>query len=205
MIIHDVEQRSAAWDALRLGKPTASNFDKILTPGGKLSEQWKRYAYHLIAERLLGRPVGTYTSPAMERGAIVESEARAWYELYNNIDVRRVGFIETDDHRIGCSPDFLVGEEGLGEIKCPEPAAMVEYLLTGELDKRYKPQIQGQLWVSERKWVDIIAWHDELPRCVIRVERDEEYIEKLGREVLSTCAEIDRVIGMINDLQHEKD
>ena len=199
-IIHDVPQRSEMWDRLRLGVPTASNFHKIITPLGKTSVQYKEYCYHLIAERLLGRKVDTYTSPAMERGTIVEDEAIAWYELTQDMDTSPVGFIASNDGRIGCSPDRLVGDEGLLEIKAPLPATQVGYLITGKLDQRYTPQIQGQLYISERQWVDIVAWHEELPRTIIRVERDEEYIKKLAKALAEVNAEIDRVMGMIDSV-----
>jgi len=196
-LIYEVEQRSEAWDRLRLGIPTSSCFEKIYTPGGKPSAMWKRYTYHLIAERLLQRAVGTYTSPAMERGVIVEADAAAWYELTEDIETQKIGFITTDDGKIGASPDRLVGDDGLLEIKCPEPAAQVEYLLTGKLDRTYYPQLQGQLYVSERAWVDIVAWSDALPSAVIRVERDEKYIDGLAKELARFNDEIERVMGMI--------
>jgi len=197
MKIIDCEQRSEAWNIARLGIPTASCFDKIYTPGGKASASWKRYAYHLIAERLLQRAVSTYTSPAMEQGVIVEADAAAWYELTEDVETSKIGFITTDDGKIGASPDRLVGEIGLLEIKCPQPAAQVEYLLTGKLDRTHYPQLQGQLYVSERAWVDVVAWSDELPSTVIRVERDEKYIAGLAEQLIDFNREVDRVMGMI--------
>jgi hypothetical protein len=133
----------------------------------------------------------------MERGQIVEADAAEWYELTENLDTQKIGFITTDDGRIGASPDRLIGDEGLLEIKCPEPAAQVEYLLTGKLERSYYPQLQGQLLVSGRAWVDIVAWSADLPSTVIRVERDEKYIAGLATELGSFNAEIDRVMGMI--------
>jgi len=207
-IIHEVEQRSAEWDKLRLGIVTSSCFHMILTPGGKPSEQWKRYAYHLIAERLLQRSVGTYTSPAMERGQIVEADAADWYELTQDVDTRKIGFIMSDDGKVGASPDRLVGDDGLLEIKCPEAAAQVEYLLADATNgllkhplRKYWPQVQGQLYVAERQWVDVLAWSEELPSTVIRVERDEPYIEKLAKEIASCNREIERVMGLIDGVR----
>jgi hypothetical protein len=202
-ILHDVEQRSEAWDRLRLGIPTASCFHMIVTPGGKPAAQFERYAHHLIAERRLQRHVNTYTSPAMERGAARESEAADWYEFSTDVDAGKIGFISTDDGRIGCSPDRLIGEDGLLEIKCPEPAAQVGYLLTGKIARTYKPQIQGQLWVSERQWIDVLAYSDEhplLPHHIVRVERDEKYIAVLEREVTNFADELDRAMEKINSV-----
>lgn len=197
-VLHDVIQRSEAWDRLRRGIPTASHFHMIVTPGGKHakprpSEQWQHYAYHLLAERILGRTVDSYTSPWMERGMELEDDAVRWYEFEYDRDTRPIGFISTDDGKIGCSPDRLVGDDGLIELKCPAPATMVEYLLTGAIEKRYRPQIQGQLYISERQWCDVIAWHPELPRTVIRVERNEEFIEFLAGQLTDFCNYLERI------------
>jgi hypothetical protein len=182
-ILHDCAQYGEKYDQLKLGLPTSSNFSRIITPGGEPSRQWKGYAYHLIAERLLGRKVNTYTSPHMERGVIVEIEAAEWYEFAHNMETRKIGFVTNDEGTIGCSPDRLIGEWGLLEIKCPGPPGQVEYLLTGKPHRDHRPQLQGQLWITKREWVDILCWHDELPRIVVRAERDETFIAKLRAEM----------------------
>jgi hypothetical protein len=116
---HDVTQYSEVYDRLRLGIPTSSHFHKIITPQGKPSKQWREYACILIAERILQRKIEFYNSLAMERGLIVEAEAADWYEFDQDVIVERVGFITDDNHTIGCSPDRLVGDEGLLEISRP--------------------------------------------------------------------------------------
>src|SRR5271165_5391532 len=116
---HDVAQYSEVYDRLRLGIPTSSHFHKIITPQGKPSKQWREYACVLIAERILQRKIEFYHSPTMERGLIVEAEAADWYEFDQDVTVQRVGFITDDNHTVGCSPDRLVGDEGLLEIKAP--------------------------------------------------------------------------------------
>ena len=118
-IFHDVAQYSDQYDRLKLGIPTSSHFHKIITPQGKPSKQWREYACMLIAERILQRKIDLYKSLPMERGLIVEAEAADWYEFDQDVTVQRVGFITDDDHTIGCSPDRLVGDEGLLEIKAP--------------------------------------------------------------------------------------
>jgi hypothetical protein len=182
-IFHDVAQYSAAYDRLKLGIATSSNFHKIITPQGKLSKQWREYACVLIAERLLLQKIEFYNSPAMERGLIVEAEAADWYEFDQDVATRRVGFITDDDHTIGCSPDRLVGEDGLLEIKAPLPHTQVEYWISGKVNERFWPQLQGQLYITQRRWVDIVCWHDVLPKIVMRVEPDEKFIELLDREL----------------------
>ena len=115
----DVAQYSEAYDRLKLGIPTSSNFHKIITPQGKPSKQWREYTCVLIAERILQRKIEFYRSAPMERGLIVEAEAADWYECDQDVTVQKVGFITDDNHTIGCSPDRLVGDEGLLEIKAP--------------------------------------------------------------------------------------
>ena len=180
---HDVAQYSEAYDRLKLGIPTSSNFHKIITPQGKPSKQWREYACVLIAERLLQQRIEFYNSPAMERGLIVESEAADWSEFDRDVITQRVGFITDDDHTMGCSPDRLVGEDGLLEIKAPLPHTQVEYWISGKLNERFWPQLQGQLYITQRDWVDILCWHDVLPKLIMRVEPDEAFIKTLDHEL----------------------
>jgi hypothetical protein len=200
---HDVAQYSDEYDRLRLGIPTSSNFHKIITPQGKPSKQWREYACVLIAERILQQKIEFYNSPAMERGLIVEADAVDWYEFDQDVTTQRVGFITDDNHTLGCSPDRLVGAGGLLEIKAPLPHTQVDYWISGEISERFRPQLQGQLYISQRSWVDIVCWHDVLPRLIMRVEPDEKYIEALDRELLIFNYFIDRVMDKIratNDL-----
>src|ERR1700745_607682 len=119
----------------------------------------------------------------MERGLIVEAEAADWYEFDQDVTVQRVGFITDDNHTIGCSPDRLLGEGRLLENNGPVPHPHVENWLSGEGHERFRPQVQGQLYVSQRSWVDIVCWHDVLPKVVMRVEPDEQFIKILDREL----------------------
>jgi hypothetical protein len=182
-IYHNLTQYSEEYDRLKLGIPTSSNFHKIITPQGKPAKQWRGYACVLIAERILQHKIEFYNSPAMERGLIVEAEAADWYEFDHDVTVQSIGLITDDDHTMGCSPDRLVGHDGLREIKAPLPQTQVEYWISGELTERFPPQLQGQLYVSQRSWVDILCWHDVLPKLVMRVEPDEKFIAALAREL----------------------
>jgi hypothetical protein len=180
----------------------------VVTPTGKSSTQWEALADHLLAERYLKRQVDTYTSPEMERGAEVEDQAIAWYEFAQDVETQAIGFISSEEYteekpgghrwyRYGASPDRLIGEDGLLEIKAPKPNTQMNYLRTGKLAKKYTPQLQGQLWVSGRKWVDVVAWRDDMPRIVLREERDDKFIAILEKEVTHFADEIDRVYRMI--------
>ena len=182
-VLHDVAQYSEEYDRLKIGIPTSSNFHKVITLQGKPSKQWRAYACVLIAERILQQRIEFYNSPAMERGLIVEAEAADWYEFDQDLTVQRIGFITDDEHRMGCSPDRLVGDEGLLEIKAPLPQTQVEYWISGELSERFRPQLQGQLYITQRSWVDILCWHDVLPKLIMRVEPDDQFIKALDREL----------------------
>ena len=128
---------------------------------------------------------------------IVEADAADWYEFDQDVTVQRVGFITDDDHTVGCSPDRLVGDEGLLEIKAPLPHTQVEYWISGAVNERFRPQLQGQLYVSQCSWVDIVCWHDVLPKVVMRVEPDEKFINALDRELQIFNFFIERVMEKI--------
>jgi hypothetical protein len=119
----------------------------------------------------------------MERGLIVEAEAADWYEFDHDVTVQRIGFITDDERTMGCSPDRLVGDAGLLEIKAPLPQTQVGYWISGELSERFRPQLQGQLYITQRSWVDILCWHDVLPKLIMRVEPDDKFIKALDREL----------------------
>lgn len=182
MIRHDMPQGSRAWLQARLGIPTASNFDQIITPTGKASGSWEKYGNRLLAERLLGTPVDDASSGFMERGSLMEQDAIDFYEMQRECDTEAVGFLLRDDRRVGCSPDRLVGADGLLEIKCPSAPQHVGYLLDAK-GIGYKVQVQGQLWIAEREWSDTLSYHPSLPPALVRVGRDEAFIAKLASEI----------------------
>jgi hypothetical protein len=193
MITHDVEQGSPEWQQLRLGIPTASEFGRILTPTGKVSTQADGYMHKLLAEWLTGKPLETFDpTPWMERGQALEAQAVAYYELQTNVTTTVVGFCTNDDcATVGCSPDRLVGESGGLEVKCPSPGVQVEYLLANKLPTKYIPQLQGNMLVTDRSWWDFLAWHEDLPPVLIRVPRDQEYINKLTHELTQFWRRLD--------------
>jgi len=147
IVYRNVAQGSTEWLLLRMGRPTASCFDRIITPSGKPSSQASDYCNLLLAELMLGRPIETPAMPWMERGSLLEDDARAEYEFVNDVTVDRVGFCTTDDGLIGCSPDGLVGEDGLLELKCPKAEVHVGYLLLEDegVQQAFWAQIPGQL------------------------------------------------------------
>lgn len=184
MIRLDCAQGSAEWIAARLGIPTASRFDEILTPKTlKPSASGEKYAWELIAEDLLGYPVEEAAqSGFMARGTILETKAVEFYEMYRDIDTETVGVILRNDRRVGCSPDRLVGADGLLEIKCPSAKVHIGYMLDDE-GLMYWCQAQGQLWLTGRAWLDLLSYNPELGSVVFRVQRDEKFIAALSDAV----------------------
>jgi len=179
--VRDIEQGTDEWRALRLGIATASRFDSIITPAkGELSKQADGYARELLAEWLSGQAAETYQSAWMARGNDMEPEARDYYAFERETVVERVGFVYADDSRMyGCSPDGLIGDDGLLEMKNPKPSTHIGYLLNGGLPLDYRPQVQGSLLVTGRAWCDFLSYCPGLPPLLLRVTRDEDYIGKM--------------------------
>lgn len=185
MIKHaNVAQGSSEWLRLRMGKPTASSFDRIITTTGKPSSQQQAYVNELLAELIIGAPIAGPSMPWMSRGKEMEEEARTCYELTTDTEVELVGFCTTDDGKIGCSPDGLVGDKGGYEQKCPSPAVHVSYLFSeAGVGGAYKAQVQGCLYVCEREWWDTVSYYPGMPQGLVRTTRDEIFIEELARQL----------------------
>lgn len=186
-IEHQVVQGSPDWFKIRQGRPTASSFEKIITPKtAQLSKSSRKYAYQLLAERLLNQPVENgFRSDWTERGKELEPAAAGQYGFLNDVELREAGFFTTDDGLIGASPDRVVIGHSWGiEIKCCTAANHIGYLLDGT-DDNYKVQTQGQLLVCEFELVDLYCYHDRMPACTIRTARDEPYITLLSAALKS--------------------
>lgn len=190
MKILKVEQGTQEWLDARLGKPSASQFHKLITTAGKPSASAEKYIYTMIAERILGVSEPVYVTEWMERGNELEPEARAMYELLSDVDVQEVGFILDDSGEFGCSPDGLVGEDGGIEIKCPTPQNHIEWTVKGVCPSKHFAQVQGCLYITGRKWWDFMSYHPQMNPFIVRVERDDEFIAKLAAEITAAVEEI---------------
>ena len=194
MKIYMVEQRSDAWRALRLGRPTSSNFAKIVTPKKcEMSKSASEYALRLCAERLLNATSeSSIENPWMERGMMMEADAVRHYEFVTETKTCAVGFITTDDGTMGCSPDRLVlGDDRVAvEIKCQSPHVHLGYLLNGA-DEHYTPQVQGQILIAELSRVDLFSYHPSMPMALIKTTPDKDYIAKLSAALRQFCAVLD--------------
>lgn len=189
----EVRQGSEDWDKVRCQMPTASQFGRIIT-AAKMALSAKRVGYMC---ELFAKQEGVYSPPPptfwMEWGVENEPNAALCYERKNGVETEVVGFCMLDDESAGCSPDRLVGDTGLLEIKCPKPETLIEYHKNGELPNDYKPQVQGQLWITGREWCDFFGYHPHLPPFQLRVERDEAFIEKLASHVKTFNAEFEEL------------
>lgn len=179
-IIHtEYEQGSEQWYRAHMGRPTVGGYERIIQPKKMgLSSQHIQYRNKLLEQwALAAMPMDVHTA-YMARGTDLEHEARCWYAWEHDCDVEQVGFVERADGLTGGSPDGLVGDDGIIEIKCFGAANHLGYLYEPEDD--YPIQCQGLMMLTGRKWVDRVTYHPQLPSVVRRIERNDEYIEALA-------------------------
>jgi hypothetical protein len=195
--IIDVEQGSPEWFAARAGIPTASEFSTVMAVGPKGGKSLTRIAYlnKLVGEIITGEPMVSFQNADMERGKIMEDEARDAYAFTRDVDLLRVGFIRNGDK--GASPDSLIGADGGLEIKSAAAHIQVARLLADELPSEHKAQVQGNLWVAERDWWDFVSYCPKLPIFIKRVHRDEEYIKSIAHHVELFNAELKQTVEYI--------
>lgn len=191
MIISTYPQRSPEWHKERLGLPTASCFHKIITTTGNPSTQAEKYLYELVGEYLSGRPTERFVTHKMRMAVEREPDARLFYELIYDVEVQEVGLCYKDEQkRFGYSPDGLILEDGLLEIKDAEPHIQAIRLDKGWNKKDHWQQIQGGLFVSDRKWCDLMSYCEGMKPIIIRFERDEKFISKLDAALDKFCMEL---------------
>ena len=188
--ILQADQGTQEWLDARLGCPSASQFCKLVTTAGKPSASADDYISELIAERITGEREPIYVNEWMQRGTELEPEARATYEFIHGVDVEEVGFILDDSGEFGCSPDGLVGEDGGVEFKCPAPKNHIAWSRKGVCPSKHYAQVQGCLYITGRKWWDFMSYHPDMKPFIVRVERDEEFIEKLAEQISLAVEEI---------------
>jgi len=205
-IIHRVEQNSTEWYRLRMGIPTASEFDNIITPAGKetSSERRRKYMARLIAERLLKWQADSLEKiEHIQNGKMMEPFAVAQYEEITGVETEQVGFMTTDDGRIGASPDrLIVGKPFVLEVKCPSIPIQTYYLAFGHAE-HYKPQVQGQLYVAGQEHGergDFIAYNKLCPQWITTTERDVPYIAKMHEYLDRFCDELDEATERVRKM-----
>lgn len=204
-IIKDIEQGTPEWFALRYGWITASMFKAVISKGKGSAPSKTRlsYMYQVAAETVSEMRQESFTSEYMEWGTETEPQAREMYEFVSGNEVEEVTFIRLgDDHKVGCSPDGIIGDDGMIEIKCPKTTTQVETFLSGKMPTTHNAQVQGQLWVANRQWCDFVSFDPRIAGDASyfcqRIERDDEYIKELEAKCFQF--EID-LIEIVNKLR----
>ena len=199
--VKSIAQRSPEWFAARLGKATASRISDIIA---KTKTGWgasrANYAAELIAERLTGKNAESYINTAMQWGIDTEFQARIAYEAHTLATVQEIGFIAHPRIPMsGASPDGLVGAKGMVELKCPNTATHIDTLLGQEIPKKYIVQMQWQMACAGRTFCDFVSFDPRMPESMRffrqRVDRDEDLIRSLEKDVIEFLAEIDKRVS----------
>ena len=202
-MIEMMDQGSDQWFAARIGKVTASRVADVLakTKSG-YSTSRDNYMAQLVCERLTGQREDFFTSAAMQHGTDTEPLARAAYESLKDVLVDEVGFVPHPSIIMaGASPDGLVGDNGLLEIKCPNTATHIDTLLTQTVPNKYNTQMQFQMACTDREWCDFVSFDNRLPEelqlFVKRVPRDNMYIKLMEDEIVKFLNELDIKIAQL--------
>lgn len=211
-----IDQRTEEWFAERAGKVTASRMSDVMCErergefkSGQRKGQPKPqpkaltdYAHQLAAERLTGRPRKQIKAAALQWGQDIEPAAVAAYQAETGEIVELCGFMQHPSHDfIGASPDFLIREDGGGEIKSPESSEVHLATLIDGLPVEHTEQIQAGLWVTGRQWWDFVSYHPDFPEhlrlYVQRIERDDAYIEKMEAACLLIEQDVQDILSKL--------
>jgi predicted phage-related endonuclease len=199
----DVPQRSPEWFTARLGRLTASRASDMLATikSGEAAAR-KNLRVQLVCERLTGQPQeDAFTSAAMQRGIECEPLAFAAYESATGNVAQAVGFVQHDSLLVGCSPDGLVDDDGVLELKCPNSATHLDYLKSKTVPDKYLPQLLHTLWVTERAYIDFVSFDDRFPSNLqvfhVRMHRDEKAIATYEKAARAFLAEVDAEVLLL--------
>lgn len=198
-----MEQRTPEWHQARLGKVTASRMADVIA---RTKSGWgasrKNYMADLVAERLTGNPTDSFQNAAMKWGTETEPQARAGYAFYRDVEVAEVGFIDHPEIAMtGASPDGLVGEDGLVELKCPNTATHIDTLLNKAIPDKYVVQMQWQMACAGREWCDFVSFDPRMPPDLQmfchRLERDGERVAELEDMVSEFLGELEALVSKL--------
>jgi len=194
-LILNCEQKSPEWFAACAGNPGASSIDKIITTKGEPSKQREEYMLTLAVERITGRAENGFVTTAMQTGIEREAEARTLFEMAHDVEIQQVGLIYKDERKeCHCSPDGLIGDSEGIEIKCPLGKTHAKYLLGGKLPTEYFCQVQFSLYVSEREYWHFLSYYPGLKPLMLKVGRDDKWIEKCEKELESFNQELAELV-----------
>ena len=201
-----MDQRSEEWFKARLGKVTASRVaDVIAKTKTGYSASRENYMAQLVVERMTNTQAESFTNAAMQWGTDQEPFARAAYEVQQNVLVDETGLVDHPTIEMaGASPDGLVGEDGLVEIKCPNTATHIDTLLTQTVPGKYITQMQFQMACTGRQWCDFVSFDPRMPTkaqlFIKRVQRDEAFIKEMEQEITKFLAEVTAKVEQLNKL-----
>ena len=198
MKIYNFEQRTEDWYNIRKGKMTASNAETIIANGKGL----ETYIYNLMAEYYSSAEKENYINADMQRGIDLEPEAKIEFQFYTGLDIKEVGCVELNEY-ILASPDGLIGDDGLIEIKCPNDSIYFKLLLSNNIKPEYIAQMQMQMYVTDRQYCYFVSYNPNFEKSLYikKINRDEEMIEKLkkgverGTELIKEIKENFRKVG----------
>jgi predicted phage-related endonuclease len=197
MIYHDVIQGSDEWHILRSTRFTASNFHKLFAK--ESTKTYQNLINEIVFARLTGEVSESYQSEWMKRGNDLEAEAIEAYELETFNKATPIGFVELDEW-VGCSPDSLVGDDGQLQIKCPKATTLMDYYIS-EGYEDYYVQLQGELYVTGRKWNDLYVYHPKLKSILTRFKRNEETITEIKLKIMLAVEQAQERIKKISKWQ----
>jgi len=199
VIIIEGDQGTPEWMALRVGSPGASGMDKIISSTGKVSTQRQKYLYQMAGEIITGEKAESYQNAHMARGIELEPEAREMFEFVHG-PVEQCAVIYQDERRFWhVSPDGIMPEQRAGlEIKCPSLPVHVEYLDKGKLPTAYKIQVQASMMVTGWQAWWFVSYYPGMKPLILKIERDEDLIQKIQDAVEKFCEDLKKLVGKIN-------
>jgi hypothetical protein len=202
-------QNTPEWREARAGKITASRMADVLAFGkrdGKPLQARRDYIGDIVAEILTGEPREQVKAKSLDWGHDVEAAARAAYEAETGQIVIAAGFVlHATIPYVGCSPDGLIGADGMTQIKCPaNPAVHIETLRNG-MPAEHIPQVQAEMWVTGRAWNDFVSFDPRMPAHLRlyrqRIERDPQYIETLAQACASLWDEVSALLASLESIK----
>lgn len=204
MIVHNIEQGSEEWHEVRLGKFTASTIDNLFA--AETTASYRNLVRRIAYERLTGEKPDDFKNDWMNRGNEMEPGAVEAYEVETMETIELVGFCESDDHLTGCSPDGLVGKDGMVQIKSPKYSTMFDFYQKGPdlsdkqfLSRVYFHQVQMEMKVTKRKWSDFVVYHPGLPLIIRRVKADKNVQAEMDAKI--SMAEVE-ISGLLNSVKN---
>lgn len=205
-VFDEVEQGSDEWRRLRAGIVTSSVMRDVIANGknGEDSKMRETLMHRLAGEILCGEPAEEFQSAAMKRGNEMEAEAREHYAFTRGVDLRRVGFVRrtlANGIVIGCSPDSLIGEDTVLEIKTMKPELLIKLAKRGTFPTEHRAQCHGSLWVTGRSVCRLVVFYRGMPVTpTFRIERDDAYIRELSDAVEVFCWELGKLVAQIRSM-----